>query len=228
MKNIIFLVLTLLLLISPMTAFSHSESDEIKINLAKLVHLQKQSVHVYEGYRYTIHWVNNSPMIEILQQQVDVTNKKPNVTEILQVDSKYSPTGEDKSAEELLAFKNFKAQKYTQSGCDADFPDSENKQELVKFNAYDNEGRLRVSELRNSQNGFGVETIFYSENGKPLSMSFFHGLRINEGLSTIYPGPVFRMTLKEAEKKFGFFDHDDPTSVIKFCNRLLDSALNKK
>jgi hypothetical protein len=203
-----------------------SNADENKtatLQLGKLIELQKQTVQSYEGYKINVNWVGGKPMINIVQQQVDITNKKVKSQEIVQIGSKNSSAEQKNIEQELISLQTFKPTSWGE----ADNVSDENGNKLLRFNAYDDKGIMRLSEWRNAQNGFDVETLIFSDDGKLISMFFYYKLRINQSFSEICSDKKYKETFEHSLEKFGPVNSDDSQDVIRFCEAILDKVLSK-
>ena len=205
------------------------DKDEVmrKSTLLDFINLEKQAVQNFKGYKFSLIWLDDKPLILETQENEDFTTHKVDLRDILTAYPRKSIFAQTKATIALGAFKNFKADKVIQSES-CKYHDDDDADSLLRFDSYDSQNKLRMSQWRTIQNGFPVEEIIFGDNGKPLGLTYYFKMVFNsKNFSLDYSGKRYHFTLKYAEEKFGPVDFDDPKDVVKFCEKLLDKALHE-
>jgi len=205
--------------------FADEEMESSKLpSLPDLIVLQKQEVQNYKAYQFHVDWIDGKPLfIDIVEEVRDLKNKKTDSKELALVESKSSTEVANGVSVFQNAVAGFSISKIVRSlskeGAD------ETKESLMRYDSYDASGKIRSSEWRNGKNGTQVEYLIFSDDGKPLTMTFYYKLKTNEKFKPLEDNNKFLvLSLDQVVSKFGTFDYSNANDVIDICIKLLNRA----
>jgi hypothetical protein len=181
-------------------------------------------VQNYKAYQFHVDWIDGKPLfIDIVEEVRDLKNKKTDSKELALVESKSSTEVANGVSVFQNAVAGFSISKIVRSlskeGAD------ETKESLMRYDSYDASGKIRSSEWRNGKNGTQVEYLIFSDDGKPLTMTFYYKLKTNEKFKPLEDNNKFLvLSLDQVVSKFGTFDYSNANDVIDICIKLLNRA----
>jgi hypothetical protein len=184
----------------------------------ELEQLEKQTVKNYEGYKISATWFGQKPAITITQEQVRLPKTIVNLKAIAEVDPETSAKEQLENQLQLTGISNIKT---------ANIKPIDREGDILRFDLVSNDGKVRMSEWRNINNGFSVQTVLFTDNGKLLNVVFYHRLKINEKFSNPFLGGTTVAKLDNAISILGKFDTENLDSTKDFCLKLLKHILHK-
>ncbi|GEM_PF-3580968 len=192
-------------------------------SLPELITLENSIVQKYEAYQFHVNWIDEKPSVIIISQEInDLKGKKVKTAIIAMVE----PKSLSIISTAINLFKStlagFNISKVVRS-LPEKFDREENGEHLVRFDSFNSKGKLRSSELRNKENGTRVENLIFSNDGKPLTMTFYYKLKINQDFKPIVIGGFPTLSLEQVVEKFGPFDYSNADAVIDVCIKLLNN-----
>lgn len=169
--------------------------------LLSLMKKENYVIHSYSGVLVNADMVFDKPNISadyvnVKFDSMPVTNIEP-----IFVIRGSSPDAEKPIVQEINNLANFKPAFMLEDDLDYDSKQYRiHGEKWVRFNYYDNHRVLRVSEWRDIETGFKMQSALYNEKGRLLGLSFYLRLHINQSGENIRVTNLFVENLARSQK----------------------------